>query len=145
MHTCILHLVRTTVAMDGGTRDRLERLRRRWGARSLAEVVARLLDGAPLGARALYEARRDEVDAAVRRHHVRRLVAFGSRARGDARPDSDLDLVASLPAAADLLDVARLREELEDAFGLRVSLLTEGSLRGRLKDAVRREGVVLVA
>ena len=130
--------------MDGRTRDRLESLRRTWGERSLEDVVVRLLDGPPASARALYLARKAEVDAICRKHRVRRLVAFGSRARGDARPDSDLDLAVLLPPKADLFDLVNLKEELEGALGLATNLVTFESLRGPIKRAIEREGVELV-
>ena len=145
MHTCIqLYNVRTTVAMESATRDRLLALKAAWGARSIEEVIERLVGGAPMGARALYAQRKREVDAVLRKHRVRRLVAFGSRARGDARPDSDLDLVATLPAGASLLDVVRLKDDLEAAFGLPVNIVSPRAMGPRLRKHVDRDGVVLV-
>lgn len=141
MQVCIM---RTTVAMDTSTRDRLLALKSAWGARSIEDVIERLVNGAPAGARALYAERKREVDAVLRRHRVRRVVAFGSRARGDARPDSDLDLVVTLPAGASLFDLGRLREDLEEAFGLPVDVVSARALEGRLKRHVQAEGVVLV-
>ena len=135
--------MRTTIAIDSTVRDRLLALKRQWGAPTIEAVLARLLEGGPRTATALFAARRAAVVAVLARHHVKRLVAFGSRARGDARPDSDLDLAVELPAGKDLFDVVVLREELEAAFGLPVHVV---SLRGapkRLRERIRREGVPL--
>ncbi|MBI2941204.1 MAG: nucleotidyltransferase domain-containing protein [Chloroflexi bacterium] len=41
------------------------------------------------------------VDRIVRQFHPVRVILFGSRARGDARPDSDVDLLVVLPHGAD--------------------------------------------
>lgn len=136
--------MRTTVALDAATRDRLLALKATWGERSLEAVIERLLRGAPVGAKALYDAHRAQVDAVLRRHRVKKLVAFGSRARGDARPDSDLDLVATLPPGSTLLDVVRLKDDLEAAFGLEVNLVTPRGMGARLKRHVEEDGVALV-
>lgn len=51
------------------------------------------------------------------RHGVRKLVAFGSRARGDARPDSDLDLAAAFPKRAPPLALQRVIAKEGVVFG----------------------------
>jgi predicted nucleotidyltransferase len=136
--------VRTTVALDPAIRDRLLALKREWGLPSVEAVLRRLLEGAPQSARALYESRRDEVDAVLRQHKVRRVVAFGSRARGDARPESDLDLAVQMPRDADLFDLVHLRDDLAAAFGMKVDVVTLSSAPPRLRQRIRKEGIALV-
>lgn len=136
--------MRTTVALHERTRDRLLDLKRAWGLRSTEEVIERLVGGAPVGATALYRSKKDQVDRVLEKHGIERLVAFGSRARGDARPDSDLDLVADVPAGTSLFDMVHIKDELEEAFGIKVNLLTTGGLRKRMKRHVEEDGVVLV-
>lgn len=136
--------MRTTVALDARTRDKLVELRRRWGLASVEAVIDQLLDGPPRTAQALYEARKTSVNAALYRHDVRRLVAFGSRARGDGRPDSDLDLAVTLPRTADLFDLVHIKEDLSAAFGVPVDVVSTASASARLKARIAREGVVLV-
>lgn len=70
---------------------------------------------------------------------------FGSRARGDAGPDSDLDLLMSFPRGTTLFDMARLKRTLENRLGIRVDILTEGSLHPLLKDRILAEARPLVA
>jgi predicted nucleotidyltransferase len=134
---------RTTVALSPATRDRLLDLKRQWRLRTTEDVIVRLLEGQLFGAKALYLSRREKVDAVLHKRGIRRLVAFGSRARGDARPDSDLDLVGRLPKGSDLVDLAQAQEELAEAFGVRVDFVSEGGLRGALKEQVERDGVML--
>jgi hypothetical protein len=66
-----------------------------------------------------------EVEALCRRWRIRELSLFGSSARGDARPDSDIDLLVEFDSDADwsLLDSARLRRELAELFGHTVDLV----------------------
>ncbi len=107
-------------------------------------MIHRLLEGSPATAQALYERRKKDVDATLRRLKIRKLVAFGSRATGTSRPDSDLDLAALLPPDASLFDLVRIHDELSEAFGVRVDVVSLRGLEGRIKQEVERDGVVLV-
>ncbi len=59
---------------------------------------------------------------------VRKIAVFGSRARGEARPDSDLDLLVELPSGMSLLDHARMERELSKALGVKVELVPRDAL-----------------
>lgn len=50
----------------------------------------------------------------LRRHDVRRAGVFGSYARGEAGPESDLDLLVELPSGSSLLDLVGLEQALSD-------------------------------
>ena len=69
----------------------------------------------------------DTFDALCRRWKIHKLTLFGSQARGDARPDSDVDLLIEYAPDADwsLFDVARLHRELAELFGRPVDLVQE--------------------
>lgn len=64
----------------------------------------------------------------ARRWKITRIEIFGSWARGDARPDSDADLLITFSSEAtwDLLDIVVLKEELETILGRRVDLIEDG-------------------
>ena len=64
-----------------------------------------------------------------KRHGVDVLGVFGSVARGDERPDSDVDLLVALPDGIGLLGVGRLSEELEALLHTRVDLVPEAGLK----------------
>jgi predicted nucleotidyltransferase len=74
---------------------------------------------------------------------VNRIALFGSRARGDHRPGSDLDLLVRFERTPSLLRLAELEEELEDALGVPVDLVTERSLSPYIRDEVLREARVI--
>lgn len=77
--------------------------------------------------------------SALRRLGVRRLALFGSHLRGEARPDSDVDLLVRFerPSFDAYMDTKFL---LEDALGRRVDLVTEFTLKPSLRH-VRDEAV----
>jgi uncharacterized protein len=68
---------------------------------------------------------------------------FGSVARGEADETSDIDLLVDLDRGRTLFDLAALVEELNQATGWRVDVVTEGGLRERIHDVVLHEAVAL--
>ena len=85
----------------------------------------------------------DSVDQAAlaeicRRHHIQWLAVFGSQARGDARPDSDVDVVVEFARGKTPgFGLVRVAEALRPLFGgRRVDLLTRRGLSPRLRDAI---------
>ena len=82
-----------------------------------------------------------------RRHRVRRLELFGSRARGDAGADSDMDFCVAFEELSPS-EYARqffgLLHDLEDAFHTTVDLLTEASIRKvSLKKSLQMDGILV--
>ena len=72
---------------------------------------------------------------------VRRVVLFGSRARGDHRPRSDVDLALDAPGLADA-DWLRLHADADDARTLyHVDLVRLDRVPDRLRQRIEREGV----
>ena len=89
--------------------------------------------------------------AIVERFHPKRIVVFGSHARGDARPDSDLDLFIEMETARRPPDRAI---EVSEVFGLRpwsmdIVVYTPEEVRrlrhvkGTLLSMIEKEGMVL--
>ena len=66
---------------------------------------------------------------------------FGSVARDEAGPDSDVDILVDFSGPVSLFVLADLREFLMEALGRPVDVGTEGSLRPRIREAVVAEAV----
>jgi uncharacterized protein len=81
--------------------------------------------------RDLVEARREQVKAVAARHHVGRVRLFGSVARGDERPESDIDLLVDFTADSSLFDLLRMTRELEELLGHPVDVVSAGGLKDR--------------
>ena len=80
-----------------------------------------------------------------RRRQIRRLSLFGLVLKGDARPDSDIDLLVefSPEAKPSFLDLAEIEQELSVLFGgRRVDLRTSEDLSRYFRDEVLREAEV---
>jgi predicted nucleotidyltransferase len=74
------------------------------------------------------------------------MSVFGSAARGELRPDSDIDvLVEFLPDAAIDWDFFQLEIELSELFGRRVDLGTKRSLKPWVRRNVLRDARVIYA
>lgn len=93
--------------------------------------------------RNLVEAHRDEVKAIVARHHGRSIAIFGSVARGDERPTSDIDFLVEFEAGTRPFEILAIGAELERVLGVKVDVGTPESLREHLRDEVLAEAVPL--
>jgi predicted nucleotidyltransferase len=89
------------------------------------------------------EARREDILRIAARHGASNVRVFGSLARGDARADSDVDLLVSLEKGRSLFDLGALLEDLRMLLGRDVDVVTEKGLRARIRDRVLREAVPL--
>jgi predicted nucleotidyltransferase len=88
-------------------------------------------------------AHRDEIVAVAARHGASNVRVFGSVARGEADERSDVDFLVKLEPGRSLLDIASLWLDLQDLLGCSVDIVTEGGLKGRFRDTVLQEAVVL--
>lgn len=93
--------------------------------------------------RELVESHRDEIKAIVARHHGRSVAIFGSVARGEERPGSDIDFLVELVPGARPIEILSIGAELEEVLGVKVDVGTPDSLRERLRDEVLSEAVIL--
>ncbi len=70
---------------------------------------------------------------------VARLALFGSVMRGEAGPDSDIDVLVDLPEPSGLTQLANIRNVIEDAVGRTVDLGTVASLKPEVRASVMAE------
>lgn len=89
----------------------------------------------------LLRARRSEILAAARRHGASNIRVYGSVARDEASPTSDIDVLVDMEKGRSLLDLAALHLDLEEIVGHPVEIGTD--VKPRLRERVRAEAVVL--
>jgi len=85
----------------------------------------------------------DKLMDIFRRNNVHRIALFGSFAREDAGPDSDIDLLVTFSRRVGLMALVRLERELSDRLDRKVDLLTENSISPYLRDRILREQKVI--
>jgi len=92
-----------------------------------------------MDAKTLLKARRREILEIAARNGAFNVRVFGSIARGDDRPDSDIDILVNLESGRSLLDLARLLRELNTLLDHPVDVVTEAGLRPRITSHVLKE------
>lgn len=91
----------------------------------------------------IIERYRHEILRIAALHGARDVRLFGSRARGDGGPQSDLDLLIGLEQGRSLLDLVAFKQDLEDLTGHQVDVVTDRGLSPLLRDRVVEEAVPL--
>ena len=72
-------------------------------------------------------------------HKARTLSVFGSVARGEDRPDSDIDFLVEFEADASLLDLIGLQQDIEALLGRPADVVTPDGVSPFLRDRILRE------
>ena len=87
--------------------------------------------------------KREAIQRIAAAHGAYNLRVFGSMARGEATPQSDLDLLIDVSATTSAWFPAGLILDLEEVLGCHVDVVTERALHPALRDRVLREAVPL--
>jgi len=87
--------------------------------------------------------RRDEILRIAAKHGARNVRLFGSAARGDAGPASDLDFLVEMEEGRSLLDLVGLSAALTELLGRKVDVCTDASLHWFVRDRILAEAVDL--
>jgi len=78
-----------------------------------------------------------------RANDIALLRIFGSASRGEENEQSDVDLLVRFRSRKTFLDLVRIEDELEQLFGRKVDLVTEGALSVFLREEILNEAQVL--
>jgi predicted nucleotidyltransferase len=77
----------------------------------------------------------------LRAYGVESISLFGSVARGEAGPRSDVDLLVDVDDEVTLFGLSRLKHHLEDLLGMPVDLVTSDALRPQMRDSILAEAI----
>lgn len=80
----------------------------------------------------------------LKQQGVRRAAIFGSFARGEETPESDVDLLVELDEGKSLLDLVRLKISLEETLGRRVDVTTPRSLHPKIREQALKDAVAVL-
>lgn len=86
---------------------------------------------------------RDAILELAKTHGARHVRVFGSMARGDAGPESDVDILVELEKGRDLFDLGALLMDLQELLHRKVDVVTEQALHQRIRNKVLKESVNL--
>jgi len=91
----------------------------------------------------ILETKKEDILQIAAKHGARNVRVFGSVARGEARPDSDVDFLVDMEPGRTLFDMGGLFMELRDLLGLQVDVVTEHGLKPRIRERVLKEAELL--
>lgn len=83
--------------------------------------------------------KRTELMRVAAAHKARSLCVFGSVARGEDKPDSDIDFLVEFEADASLLDLIGLQQDIEALLGRRADVVTPNGVSPFLRERILRE------
>lgn len=87
---------------------------------------------------------RKKISPILKRYGILRASIFGSAARGEARKDSDIDLLVELGSDKSLLDLIELKLELEKTLSRKVDIVEYSGIHPLLKDRIMKEQVAML-
>ena len=91
----------------------------------------------------LLDDKRQDILRLAAQHGARNVRVFGSLARGEASPDSDVDILITLEPERSLLDLIALKQDLEDLLNCKVDVVTEAAVSPYIRPQVLRDAVAL--
>ncbi len=96
-----------------------------------------------MGIDELLKARRLEILGIAKRYGAHNVRVFGSVARGEAGPESDIDFLVDMEPGRSLFDLGGMLFELHQLLGVEVDVVTEKGLRSRIRERVLAEATLL--
>jgi len=85
----------------------------------------------------------EKIAQALKEQGATKVAIFGSYARGEERPESDIDVIVEFSERKSLLELVKIERELSETLGIKVDLLTEKSISPYLIDIVRQQMEVI--
>jgi uncharacterized protein len=89
------------------------------------------------------KSKRNDILRLAAEHGARHVRVFGSAARGEAGPTSDIDFLVRMDPGRSLLDLIELGQELESILHRKVDILTDEGLSPYLRQRILDEAVPL--
>lgn len=83
----------------------------------------------------------EKVTPVLKRYGIARAAVFGSVARGDNRPDSDVDVLVEMPGPYGLFKFMDIKLALEEVLGKKVDLVEYGAIKPVIRDNIISEQV----
>ena len=89
----------------------------------------------------LIEMHREEIRKLAKKRGACRVRLFGSRARGDSDPESDIDILIDLEPGRSALALGGILMDLQDLLGKRVEVVTPAALHPKIRDHILQQAI----
>lgn len=89
------------------------------------------------------KSKREAILEIAKKYGATKLRVFGSVARGEESPESDIDIIVEMEKGSSLLDIIAIKQDIEELLGRKVDIVTEASISPYIRDTVLREAVNL--
>lgn len=86
-------------------------------------------------------AKAELIRSLAKAHGATSIELFGSAARGEDRPDSDIDIMVELEPGRSLLDLIGLAEDLQSLLGRKVEAVTKKAMKPRVLASARKDAL----
>ena len=96
-----------------------------------------------MGVNELLKQSRGEILRLAAEHGAHNVRLFGSVARGEAGPDSDVDFLVTMEKGRSLLDLVGFWQDVEDLLGRKVDVISDGGVSPYLRERILSEAVPL--
>jgi hypothetical protein len=87
---------------------------------------------------------KEEIVKILRKHDVKRAALFGSIIRDDFTENSDIDILVEFEGKKSLLDLVRLKYELEEKIKRKIDVITYNSIHPLLKNEILENKQVIL-
>ena len=81
----------------------------------------------------------DKIVNYLKRFNPRRIGIFGSYARNEDTPQSDIDLLVDFPEQVTLFDLGGMKVELSEMLNRPIDIVTERGINSRIKEHIYRD------
>jgi uncharacterized protein len=82
----------------------------------------------------------DIIISTLKEFHPERIGIFGSFAREENKPESDIDILVKFKNGITLLQLIKLENDLTEKLGIKVDLVTEGAITNKkLKKSIQKD------
>ena len=84
-----------------------------------------------------------KIEPILSEYNVRYAGVFGSVARGEETPESDVDILVSMGKGASLFSFMELNQRLEDALGRKVDLVSTRAINKHVEPYIQKDVVTV--
>jgi len=81
----------------------------------------------------------EKIGKYLEKEGAKKVSIFGSYARDEEKPDSDIDVIVTFSDSKSLLELVKIEREISEKIGIKVDLVTEKSLSPYIREYVEKE------